>query len=789
MGRTDGGENSGPSPESGIDNAIRTLLAQWAEREGIANSLDAVNFLTIFNPDGPWLIVAIEPDDKRPVVTARHFTTPDDMLTFIERYIDHANLYFHPNPHAHTDNRKAKRNEISEVKWLYVDVDPRDGQDFDEERARILATLTTDRPSGVPAPTIVTDSGGGYQAFWRLSDPIPLDQTNETADKAADPNRWLEEMLGGDNCHNIDRILRVPFTYNIPDKRKAKKGRKRTATKLVYFSPDRVTPVNEFGKPTKINSEIEGFGHITADVSVGDVQPVLDLSILDEWNISDHYKIVIAQGKGDKPKEKDNSRSAWLFDAVCYLARQGVPDEIIFALITDKEWGIAESVVERRGGARDYALKQITRAKQFVKDPLLAEMNAKYKFIESIGNKPRIVRENEDGSVYEAFTAADFKQIFSNVRVEPDNPKSPKAGHWWLEHPKRATYRRQVFKPDGDVPADVLNMWKGFDFAPVEGDIEFFRQFMHEIICDGHDNLFDYLENWVADMYQNPGRPAASAIVMRGMQGTGKTFFANAIGRPFGRHYTVGSQSSSLTSNFNKDLEDKVCLLADEALFAGDKRNDSILKGLIGAQSLKIEPKGVDRYDVPNMLHILMATNSDHAVPMGADARRYLVLDVSDKRRQDRAWFADMQKKLDDGGFNALVYHFRNKDIPLDFYEQHPPRTPAWREQVLMTLDRKESWWFAKLESGRLFHNGSGWPDVATLDQFVEDFVNDPLAANSNHKPTETQLGLFLRKFLGRPSTRGTFNGRQCRLFDPMPDLETCRKIWSRHFTDIGFTD
>jgi hypothetical protein len=42
----------------------------------------------------------------------------------------------------------------------------------------------------------------------------------------------LERDLGGDNCHNIDRILRVPFTTNVADSKKLAKSRKDAVPEL-----------------------------------------------------------------------------------------------------------------------------------------------------------------------------------------------------------------------------------------------------------------------------------------------------------------------------------------------------------------------------------------------------------------------------------------------------------------------------------------------------------------------------------------------------------------------------
>ena len=87
--------------------------------------------------------------------------------------------------------KKANREDLAAMTWLHVDVDPRADEDFDEERTRILKLLR--EPSdGVPKPTAIIFSGGGYQGFWKLKEPVPILGKLDAAEDAKLYNLQLE---------------------------------------------------------------------------------------------------------------------------------------------------------------------------------------------------------------------------------------------------------------------------------------------------------------------------------------------------------------------------------------------------------------------------------------------------------------------------------------------------------------------------------------------------------------------------------------------------------------------
>jgi putative DNA primase/helicase len=127
------------------------------------------------------------------------------------------------------------------VSHLHVDVDPRTGEDFEQERERILAALLGYRPR----PHVIVDSGGGFQGLWRLATSIQV-EGNITQPEGC--NRLLAAHLGGDACWNVDRILRVPYTINLPNAKKRACGRARALASVVHES-EGTYPLDDFGPP------------------------------------------------------------------------------------------------------------------------------------------------------------------------------------------------------------------------------------------------------------------------------------------------------------------------------------------------------------------------------------------------------------------------------------------------------------------------------------------------------------------------------------------------------------
>lgn len=779
----------------------------------IPNNRAAIDFLRKWSPSGPWVLAAIQVDRKGMNTKTFYPKDEDDLVNWLDQYNGKRNLYFHVNTPLRDLNKKAEREDIKEVPWLHVDIDPRAGEDLDSERARCLGLLTDKLPAGIPAPTVVIFSGGGYQGFWKLQEPIPINGDIALAEDAKRYNQQLENLFGADNCHNIDRIMRLPGSINLPDPKKQKKGRTPTLAELVSFKPENVYTITQFiPAPTVHLAEDKGFSSGTASmVNIsGNVERITDVSELDQWSVPDRVKVIIVQGRHpEETKAGDNSRSAWLFDAICNMVRCNVPDNVIYSIVTDPDFAISESVLDKGSNSEKYATRQIERAKEEAIDPLFRMMNERHAVIRSFGGKCRVIEELFDVALgrhkLQNYSFEDVKKYYQNRKIitgtdAKGNPQFQKLGHFWTEHPQRRQFDTVTFAPNKD-PQGAYNLWKGFACRSVPGECGLFLAHIKNNVCNNNDEHYEYLLNWMARAVQTPDTSGMVAIVLRGGRGTGKSFFAKHFGYLFGRHFLQVSNPSHLVGNFNNHLRDVLLLFADEAFYAGDKKHASILKTLITEETITVEAKGVDAEAAPNYIHLIMASNDSHVVPAGGDERRFFVLDVGENHKQDPKYFSEIAGELKNGGYEALLNFLLTRDLS-QFQVLKVPHTVALHEQKLLSLSPEEEWWYRRLTEGSQVSGGEGWETSVLKELIVTDYVEYVKRFNVVRRGNETALGKFLMKT--HPSLKSEQRTTSWEVISPegyalkksgrryfwtFPTLQEARKQWDAIYGKENWPD
>src|SRR5262245_23123031 len=185
----------------------------------LPRALSPEDFLQWLRP-GPWTLSAIIPDGA---ITTETCNSAEDVLDFVDEHGGAANIYYSVNPTKRDMNRKAKKEDIAAAEFIFADLDPRDDETPDEAKARYLMAL-----ANVPEPSAIIDSGNGLQALWRLREP-----SKDFADVEARSLALTLKLGGTRGTQNIDRVLRLPGTFNRPQARKRELGRVQCKSRLI----------------------------------------------------------------------------------------------------------------------------------------------------------------------------------------------------------------------------------------------------------------------------------------------------------------------------------------------------------------------------------------------------------------------------------------------------------------------------------------------------------------------------------------------------------------------------
>jgi hypothetical protein len=369
-------------------------------------------------------------------------------------------------------------------------------------------------------------------------------------------------------------------------------------------------------------------------------------------------------------------------------------------------------------------------------------------------------------------------EAFKNFHQHQEAEGKPIAANW-LKWPPRRTFSKLAFDPSGKSQKGAFNLWRGFAIEPGTGECELLLAHLHDVWCSGNDAQFQYVIRWMALLMQRPWEKPEIALVLRSEQGSGKTIIVDVLLKILGCHGFTTARKDQVAGKFNAHLFDKVLVVLEEAFFAGDPEAVASANALITNRQLGYEPKGKPTFSAPNYAHVISLTNNKWAVPAGADARRWMVLDVSDARRGNHGYFEALAKEINNGGAEAFLHYLMGVDLT-GFNPRALPDSVALRTQMRETLFRTDpvaSWWLSVLADGEFAVKDGAVPWGTEID--AADFrASYELATTRMRTPPPFNVAMQkVRKFLPAGALgkirKGSGDGRYFSY--KLPDLTEAR--------------
>jgi putative DNA primase/helicase len=243
------------------------------------------------------------------------------------------------------------------------------------------------------------------------------------------------------------------------------------------------------------------------------------------------------------------------------------------------------------------------------------------------------------------------------------------------------------FDPEGDDRSVKLNTWRGWPMEPKAGRCNKILATL-QYLCSGEDNadeVFRWLLRWMAYPLQNPGAKMASAVIMHGPQGTGKSAVFQTLAKVYGDYSTVLNQRG-LEDKFNADWADsKLFILAEEVVTRAEMwhiKNE--LKELVTGEWIRVNPKNIAAYRQRNHVNIAYLSNENQPLPIENDDRRHLV--VWTPPQLEDAHYDDLWLEIDNGGVPAFYDYLLKLEMG-DFHpKKKPPMTQSKRNLIELSL-------------------------------------------------------------------------------------------------------
>jgi hypothetical protein len=319
-------------------------------------------------------------------------------------------------------------------------------------------------------------------------------------------------------------------------------------------------------------------------------------------------------------------------------------------------------------------------------DPDLMAMMEKYALYR--GSGPHILSLEDNIR----FTRTEFIMSVENDKrmLHPTTGKQVRTAELFYDHPDAPTFKKYVFDPSLspglDAERSLYNGWPGMSVEPVEDAevTEVYEQYMKRM-CGQH---FDYVVSWWAHTIQRPWEKTTIALLCKGaVNGSGKSLMGAIHGNVFGPQLFHGSMSLEdvVSDNFNTPLANKILVQCDEAGIFYKGVGDKLLN-FISNPSIDIEPKGVDKYTLANLIRLFITTNSDMPMRLTEHNRRMFVWEPgvtqADARGEWGDWLRERAVKvlLGPKGASGVLAYLMNVDV-----SEWDPQKPA-----LMTDEARE---------------------------------------------------------------------------------------------------
>jgi effector-binding domain-containing protein len=210
-----------------------------------------------------------------------------------------------------------------------------------------------------------------------------------------------------------------------------------------------------------------------------------------------------------------------------------------------------------------------------------------------------------------------------------------------------------IYKSSGN---EAINTHKGSYLKPEPGDPQPFIDYMKHLIPDEGDR--EHLMRWCCTLIARPDiKMHYGVLLISEPQGVGKTtlgqdFLAPIVGEA---NVSYPSEADITDSNYNYWAAHKRLAVVNEIYAGSSSKAYDRLKSTITDTQITIHKKYQADYVIENWLHIFACSNSQRALLLSNDDRRWLIPGVTDEKPPPVWWDKLHTWRTERGGLQIIM--------------------------------------------------------------------------------------------------------------------------------------
>lgn len=288
-----------------------------------------------------------------------------------------------------------------------------------------------------------------------------------------------------------------------------------------------------------------------------------------------------------------------------------------------------------------------------------------YAFIKSTSDI-QIVKKKDFKDRFEDWSYMEVKRKKNGETCTEQMPFIDK----WLKDPlKRYHTHLDMIPPPLKAPDGVYNTWKGFDIerskvAPKDPSRVFD---LVKVLCNHDMNAYEYVVDWIAQMFQYPAVKTGTALCFKSKQGAGKGSLYNILQKMMGSlcNETADPLQTIFGTHGNLHIG-KIFVAIDETGSGDTCKVLGKLKNIITSDKTIYNEKGLKQVVVSNFTRFMFTTNNSIPISLdGKDDRRYCIIECSSELCKISEFWNDFYDQVvnDEGVIRGFYDALMDRDI------------------------------------------------------------------------------------------------------------------------------